>query len=143
MIKIIFDRTELKGTCYIEVLPGKYNGECWNDNSIFLTERDFGYIEPIFQRCYPSYDHYAFNEMTREVWNKVFLEIEELKLYLSNSPSKKEISTRVGFIFNTTENEYMNTFDESNKLLIKFLDDFHRWASEKLNDYEYISVLGL
>lgn len=43
-LKILHSRNELEGTCYIELLPGKYCGTCWNEGSLFFTEEDFGYF---------------------------------------------------------------------------------------------------
>lgn len=34
-MKIIRNKEELEGTCYIEILPGRYLGQCWNDTSSF------------------------------------------------------------------------------------------------------------
>ncbi|MEA0562361.1 hypothetical protein [Lysinibacillus irui] len=46
MIEIIYDLSVLEGSCYIEILPDIYKGECWNSSSIFFTEDNFGYILP-------------------------------------------------------------------------------------------------
>ena len=58
MIKIIYDVSTLDGSCYIEVLPDKYKGECWNTSSIFFTEDNFGYIMPAFQKSYKKFNYY-------------------------------------------------------------------------------------
>jgi hypothetical protein len=54
-IRLIQNLTELHGTCYFEILPGKYEGNCWNHNSVFLTEEVFGYLEPVFERNEPDF----------------------------------------------------------------------------------------
>jgi hypothetical protein len=36
-IRIITNKGELEGTCYIEVLPGPYREQCWNEGSLFVT----------------------------------------------------------------------------------------------------------
>ncbi len=33
-IRIITNKNELEGTCYIEVLPGAYKNKCWNEGSL-------------------------------------------------------------------------------------------------------------
>lgn len=97
MIEIIYDISQLKGSCYIEVLPGKYMGKCWNKESIFLTEEDFGFIMPIIKKCYSEFDYYSLNEIKREVWVKILSELEKLREYLKDSPKKDSISKFVGF----------------------------------------------
>ncbi|MEH1940550.1 MAG: hypothetical protein V7L01_10080 [Nostoc sp.] len=44
-IRLIRSLSELDGTCYFEILPGRYEGNCWNQNSVFITEEVFGYFE--------------------------------------------------------------------------------------------------
>jgi hypothetical protein len=41
-IRLIRDRAELQGTCYFEIMPGKFHGKCWNEGSLFLAEDVFG-----------------------------------------------------------------------------------------------------
>src|SRR5204862_292237 len=57
------DAAALEGTAYFEFLPGRYAGECWGRQSVFLTEQAFAHIEPIFQKHRPDFDHYAFTEI--------------------------------------------------------------------------------
>lgn len=71
VIEIIYDANSLEGSCYIEVLPSKYKGECWNKNSIFFTEENFGYILPAFEKCYKKFDYYAFNEIDIDTWSLI------------------------------------------------------------------------
>lgn len=41
----IYKLDELEGSCYIEVLPGPYRDRCWNEDSIYMDEETFGYLE--------------------------------------------------------------------------------------------------
>lgn len=66
-IRLIRDLSELQGTYYFEILPGKYQDKCWNQNSVFMTEEVFGYLEPIFERRAPNFDHYAFVEIVKVI----------------------------------------------------------------------------
>jgi hypothetical protein len=64
-IRIITNKGELEGTCYMEILPGPYREKCWNEGSLFFEEEVFGYLEPIIKRHVETYDHYAFTEIKR------------------------------------------------------------------------------
>ncbi|PJZ88151.1 hypothetical protein [Leptospira levettii] len=57
------DPKQLEGTAYIEFLPGRYNGKCWNENSIFMDETTFFIFEDVIESILEGYDHYAFNEL--------------------------------------------------------------------------------
>ncbi|WP_179088476.1 hypothetical protein MKY66_11925 [Paenibacillus sp. FSL R5-0766] len=56
-MKIIRDREELEGTGYIEVLPGKYLGQFWNEDSIYFDEEVFGFVEKTIENIFSGYDH--------------------------------------------------------------------------------------
>ena len=81
-IEIIKDKSELEGTCYIEVSPGKYQGKHWEETSLFFDEEIFGLIEMIFERNVPGYDHYSMNDANSESWTKVISELKELSVFL-------------------------------------------------------------
>lgn len=71
-MKIFYKLEELEGTCYIEILPGRYKGNCWNKESIFFEEETFGYLERGIEMEFSKYDHFAFNEIPKK-FGKRFL----------------------------------------------------------------------
>lgn len=46
-IRLIRGKTELQGTCHVELPLAEYRERCWNDGSVFLAEAVFGLVEPI------------------------------------------------------------------------------------------------
>lgn len=46
-IRLIRNNKDRDGTCYFEFLPGIYRDKCWNEESVFMDEEVFGFIEPI------------------------------------------------------------------------------------------------
>ncbi|MEE3952762.1 hypothetical protein [Peribacillus frigoritolerans] len=143
MIEIIYDASTLEGSCYIEVLPDKYNGECWNTSSIFFTEDNFGYIMPAFEKCYKKFDYYAFNEIDIETWKLIIMELEEMKQYLSDNPNPQSLKDVLGFPFVYSEEEFMENYDTNLKQLISMITEFQWWINEKSALTKFISVLGM
>ena len=134
MIEIICDVSTLEGTCYIEVLPDKYKGECWNDSSIFFTEENFGYIMAAFEKCYKNFDYYAFNEIDTDTWKSIVKELDKMKEYLASNPNQQSLKDVLGFSF----------FEEENiKQLISMITEFQSWIEEKSVSTKVISVLGM
>ena len=117
MIEIIYDASTLEGSCYIEVLPDKYKGECWNTSSIFFTEENFGYIMPAFEKCYKKFDYYAFNEIDIETWRLIICELEKMKQYLSDNPNLHSLKNVLGFLFLNSEEEFLVNYDTNLKQL--------------------------
>ncbi|MEH6942064.1 SMI1/KNR4 family protein, partial [Bacillus sp. JJ722] len=51
-IKIIYDVVDLKGTCYVEIKPGKFTGHHWNKESIYFTDETFTYLSLSIEKMY-------------------------------------------------------------------------------------------
>lgn len=143
MIEIIYDVSTLEGSCYIEVLPDKYKGECWNTSSIFFTEENFGYIMPAFERCYKKFDYFAFNVIDTDTWKMIIKELETMKQYLANHPSPQSLKGVLGFPFTYSEEEFMENYDTNRKQLISMITEFQSWIDEKSVSTKFISVLGM
>ena len=74
---MISDKSQLSGTCYMEVLPGPYAGECWGPHSVFFREEAFSDIEAVIRARVSEYDHYAFTEIPAATWRQMFAELRE------------------------------------------------------------------
>ncbi|NRG48510.1 hypothetical protein HRF87_27905 [Bacillus sp. CRN 9] len=143
MIEIIYDVSILEGTCYIEILPDKYKGECWSTSSIFFTEENFGYIMPVFEKCYKKFDYYAFNEIDIDNWKMIIKELEIMKQYLANNSNSQSLKDVIGFPFKYSEEEFIQNSETNIKLLISMITEFQSWIDEKIVSTKFISVLGI
>jgi len=142
-MKIIRSKEKLEGSCYIEVLPGKYLGECWNEKSIFFTEEVFGFIEKSIDIEFPEYDHYAFNEIHRENWFKILDQLDMLINSINEDVTLDQLKMHVYFIFADTEQEFQQDFDNNILKVREIAKEFQIWIKEQLETYEYISILGI
>ncbi|GAA0831184.1 hypothetical protein GCM10008915_10790 [Bifidobacterium pullorum subsp. gallinarum] len=140
---IIKDIKKLEGSCYIEVLPGKYLNKCWNDSSIFFTEEDFALLEKSIEKEFETYDHCAFNEIPKETWIKILTKLDELNLLIKEQPSIELLRTYVEFLYECTEEDFINNYEANLKKLKVMILDFKTWIKENLKENEYISILGI
>lgn len=142
-IAIIRGKSELEGTCYIEVIPGKYQKKHWQEGSLFFDEEAFGFIEPIFERCISGYDHYSMNDGSKEEWEKIIKELKKLNEVLDSASEFEFLLGKVGFIFGGTRDRFQTNFEESKKLLFKMNEEIILWAKETLKKHDHIAVLGI
>ncbi len=77
-MSIIHDPRLLKGTCYLEFLPGDYAGTFWNRGSVFFTVNDFSLVLPTFT-VLPEFDYYAFIPISTCQWQQVLAQMAELQ----------------------------------------------------------------
>jgi hypothetical protein len=142
-IRIITNKGELEGTCYIEVLPGPYREQCWNEGSLFFEEEVFGYLEPIIQRHVETYDHYAFTEIKKEQWLAIINDFDKLELQLTSSKLVSDLQDQVGFIFKRGDERFSSNFDINKIALSKLISEFSKWIRAKTNEHDSITILGM
>lgn len=133
----------LRGTAYFEFLPGRYRGNCWTERSVFLDEEAFGYIEPIFLRQLPDYDHYAFVEVARPRWLPILAELDGLVGVLRGRPDDRTLAEVLGFYFADTQRKFFEDRDGSVAAVEHMASELSAWLRRVLQDEECVSVLGL
>ena len=142
-IRLIHDKAELQGTCYIELLPGKYNGQCWNDGSLFIEEEVFELIEPIFERHEPQFDHYSFVCIQEPAWERIIAGLERLAERAEKATDVSDLRGDVGFLFRSTEAEFVRDFRANAGALARLSRELAAWLRQQLRDHECVSVLGM
>ncbi len=143
MSYVITEKSNLEGTAYVEIYPGRFNGSHWNDTSIFFEEYHWEYLVRIIERHYPDYDPYGFQSLSYNSWNPILQDLQNLSVKIKDGEKVKEIRDEISFMSPYTENEFMK--DEENNLikLKQTIDQFSLWVNESLKKSEIISILGL
>ncbi len=142
-IKIIRNKKDLMGTCYMELFPGRDIREPWGNESIFFEEETFGFLENIIQSRVKTYDHYAYTEIEKMIWLQIILDLENLQNLSGKDPLKDEFKNKIGFIFKDTEFEFFQDVEKNMQNFIQFLKDLVFWLKEKLKQHDAITILGI
>jgi hypothetical protein len=142
-IRIIRNKTELEGTAYVELLPGPYIQQCWNEGSLFFEEEVFGYLEPIIHRHVPAYDHYAFTEITASGWAAIVRDFQSLEAALDRAASVGDFKGEVGFLFRGSEARFAEDFHANKAALARLLREVSAWVASKASEHGSVTVLGI
>ena len=142
-IRAIKHKVELEGTAYIELLPGKYNKQCWNEGSLFFEEETFGYLEAIISRHIASYDHYAFTEISAAKWAVITRDFLALASSLEHGQSIDELKDEVGFLFRGAEVRFSEAFQANKEALARLLREVSAWITSEATKHGCVTVLGL
>ena len=86
------NKHELDSTGYVEIGPGKYSGEHWQDGFLFVWEDAFGLAEGIVMKHFPAYDSLSMNDIPSAVGRKVAAEWREVAARLDGM-KPVEVST--------------------------------------------------
>jgi hypothetical protein len=142
-LKLITSKKELEGTCYIELLPGKFdNSRFWSEESVFLEEEPIGFIEPIIIKHFSEYDHFGFQDIAFEEWHLIIKDLELLQAETAKY-NKDYIKNTCGFMFNSSEHDFFSDFRGNCDLLNQLLLDLISWLKKTLDEYNQIAILGI
>ncbi|HEX7153350.1 MAG TPA: hypothetical protein VF618_17825 [Thermoanaerobaculia bacterium] len=142
-IRLQFDQAGLRGTCYFELLPGKYRGECWNEGSAYIAEETWGYIEPVIEALEPRYDHYAFVDVPAAKWREIVDELRVLAAKVATAQKVAQLPDGVGFFYRTSRSDFAATFTNNRNALVAFIRELCLWVERQLLKHEFIAVLGI
>lgn len=143
-IEIIDNLESLKGTCYLEIKPGKFTGEHWNEGSIFFTDETFTYFSNVIEKHCSKYSLWGMCEIDRETWKLIVEGLEDIKLFLMANPNPYELTNYIGFLYpDTTEKYFKENFTQNLNGLIQVITEFQTWITAKIKKYECISILGI
>jgi len=142
-MRIIRDNGTLTGTCYMEILPGKYEGKCWCNESIYFEEETFRPIEYIIEGVVPGYDHYAFTIIEKKNWIRIIEKLQQFLSHLQRAKELWEVEDALHFMYRETRQEFALDFQNNKNKLFKVINEFCDWLESHLDSRQYISVLGL
>ena len=142
-LRVVRDKSELEGTVFIEVLPGRYRGKCWNDGSIFFDEETFGFFEPFIEREVPEYDHYAFTEVSRPRWIRVASSLRAFATELLVAAAAQSMPKGLRFVFSGTEVSFSQNLPGNTRALADAATGFAEWLERVLEEHDAVSILGI
>ncbi|MGO4375074.1 hypothetical protein AB4Z21_30840, partial [Paenibacillus sp. MCAF20] len=100
-------------------------------------------LEPAIERVFPQYDHYGFESISMENWDKIILHLEDMKLFLLNHPQVEQLEEHIGFIFLSTKDEFVADMPSACEKLAALLEEFIDWIKQTFQTYDRISILGI
>lgn len=141
--RLIHDTAELRGTCYFELLPGKYEGQCWREGSLFIAEETWGYLEPVVEGLEPQYGHYSFVDVPASKWREIAEALRALAADIGRAQKVDELPARVGFFFSTSRSEFAAGFKNNRDALVALLRELCVWIDSQLETHDHVAVLGI
>jgi len=95
---------DFKGTDYIEVGPGTYDGKHWQPDFVFISEEDFWIAEGIVHRHFSDYEHYGMNSIPEAAAQSIVSEWRNAALALeANSDVASELLGKIIFQYDRAE----------------------------------------
>ena len=142
-VRAITDPSSLEGTAYVEVMAGPYTNRCWNDGSLFFEEEVFGYIEPTIERFEPTYDHYAFTQISMLDWEKIVKALADVRSRLEVETFRPDMLQQIGFLFTDSKERFTESMTANCVALGAMISQIETWTSENRLRHSCVTILGL
>ncbi len=142
-LRVIEDKSALQGTAFVELLPGRYKGTCWNNESIFFDEETFGFFEGIIEREAPDYDHYSFTEISRAKWLRIVARLRVFAAELRAVKSWQSLPTDTRLLFSNTEAKFAANLEAHVRALADASTQLADWLEHVLAEQDAVTVLGI
>lgn len=134
-------KSEIDSTDYMEIGPGKYSGEHWQDGFLFVSEDAFGMAERIVMKHFKDYDHFGMNDIPKEIGTIIsseWLRVASL-LTTANQDEYQELLN-----LDAIYRDYMAIEVSKNKeRIIKLLTELGNSFKQFYKNEEWVCILGM
>ncbi|PIP82039.1 MAG: hypothetical protein CO113_09320 [Elusimicrobia bacterium CG_4_9_14_3_um_filter_62_55] len=128
---------------FVEFAAGAPKGSHWNEDSIFLQDEVFGYIEPALSKAVPGLTRFGPNELPRATCMKAIVRLERLSKLLADAKSVSELDGIIQFAdLAEGRNEFAQDFGRNKESLLGVISELTMWMNEKAKTHEVIWILG-
>ena len=135
------------GSQFFEFLPGKYDGKCWKEESVYLEELVMGFFEGVVKRVLPSYSHFAFQYLDAPATRTL---AEDLKGIGTAIQEAREPKVYIQSLADQNDSVHpdMNPFlsegsEQAGLKLASLAKQLAEWLETEAVKYGGVSILGL
>jgi hypothetical protein len=140
---IIKNKSNLKGTAYVELYPDRYTGTHWNDESIFFEEYHWEFFVPTIKKHYPGYNPYGFQSISSNAWKNICSDLLNLSKRVECGAEVSEIRDEISFMSDYTEKIFLRNEKENLIRLDNTIHELAEWVEKCFKNSNIISILGL
>ncbi len=142
MMQIVYSNKFLIGTNYFELLPGKFEGKHWNDNSVYIHEMDFTLLEPAFHKAFDEFYHFGCHVIHRFDWKLIIDQLIQLKELINMDPIEHQKVYIIDYFKNSADN-LITRYQKHKQEIILLIDELIIWINDTSKQNEYISIIGI
>ncbi|OED47314.1 hypothetical protein ACH42_03065 [Endozoicomonas sp. (ex Bugula neritina AB1)] len=143
-LEVIRDKSKLEASCFIELLPGHYNGKHWGDKSIFILEDSFQqYLSAPIQLIVSRYDMYECTVVKKAQWIEIIEQYKKLLLKLETAKQLEELKPLLDIYGDHLNILIQQCFDQNIAILKKVISELIEWLQEQLKTKKCISIIGV
>ncbi len=140
-VQVFTLESKSEGTAFFELLPRRYDGACWNADSVYVEEEVFGLIEPIIYESVSTYDHYAFTELYPAEIQKIVFGLSRLVEQIERGDERKLMN--LGYLFQTTEARVADEWPNIRPRFHNLCSTLRDWLYQRLSEGQTVTLMGI
>ena len=135
------NKSELDSTGYMEIGPGKYAGDHWQEGFIFVWNGDFWVAEGIIRKHFEGYDHLDMNDIPYEVGKKIISEWDDASRNIMDATPS--VIKQTLLLHQTPSFDHVSEVIEAQHTISALLADLSVEVNEFYKRGEYVCILGM
>jgi len=134
-------KSELDSTGYMEIGPGKYSGNHWQDGFLFIWEDAFGMAEGVVMKHFKDYDHFGMNDIPKKIGISISSEWLKVASMLETA-NQDEYQNLLNL--DAVYREYMvSEVTENKSQIIKLLMELGNSFKQFYKNEKWVCILGM
>lgn len=141
-INMVTDKQELDDGPCIELLPGVYQGNDWNEDSVYFSVEVFALVEPVFEEVLSDYNMHAVTEVSISQLDILIERLDSLRNFVTRTTDSAQLNGRVGFFHAETEGDFQRDFGVNRQALEDMIAELVDWLAVQADACDAITILG-
>lgn len=131
------------GGLNVGLCPGQYEGKRSHQQTLYLTENTFSFVESTIRNYSPKYakpySHWGITEISRKEWENIIQGWSQLKRNIAMAKNAQDM----GINSKDLEKEFSDDFEKNKAALLNMIEELSNWLLLMLKAHEEISILGI
>ncbi len=135
---------EVTENLVVQLSPGTYQeGKCWADDSVYIKEEEFRFLERAVERHVPGFSHWAFTDVPRERWLPLLQNLTQLAAQLEAATSIEDVRGDLEFLFRDSAERFAADFAKNARGLAAMTRELVAWVDRQLQSHDGVAILGI
>ncbi len=143
-MKLITDIKDLQGSKYFEFLPRKFDGQHWNDTSVFVWYEDVRLFDSLLKEHIQDYRWYAYMVVDARRAHKLAEDLLKYADAVRETDAMSVMQLGIQYEIRLRDVDWLeDEWDTAHAQLASMLEDLGRWIQQNISEEGTLSVLGL
>jgi len=138
-------KAQVRGGLIMELAPDMLDDSIAIEESVYLSENAFGFIERCITKCWPAYanyGHWGRSKIPVDTWRDIVNLLLELRANLVEARTPDEV-IGLGFIFDDVRKAFHSDFGNMRLAISKMITELVSWLESKMPICSHITIIGI